>query len=63
METLEAFWISNAAVGGELVNVAVQDLAALIVRMPSEQSASPVQLVKVDPAEGAAVNVTDVPEL
>ena len=46
--------------GGISVNVAVQFLAALIVTTPSEQSASPLQPAKVEPASGVAVRVTTV---
>jgi hypothetical protein len=40
--------------------VAVQALAASMVTAPSEQSASPVHPVKVEPAVGVAVRVTVV---
>ena len=42
------------------VNVAVQLLAPVIVTCPSEQSLSPDQPEKVEPADGLADRVTDV---
>ena len=44
-----------------MVKLAVQFRAALIVTLPSLQSASPVQPVNVEPAAGVAVSVTAVP--
>ncbi len=43
-----------------MLKTAVQARAALRVTVPSLQSASPLQLVKVEPVAGAAVRVTDV---
>ena len=47
----------------ERLNVAVHDLAADIVTLPSLQSASPDQPVNVEPADGEAERVTKVPEV
>src|SRR3989344_8252558 len=44
-------------------NMAVHVLSASIVTTPSEQSASPPQPANVEFASGAAISVTDVPEL
>jgi hypothetical protein len=44
------------------LNVAVQDLFAVIVTTPSTQSASPLQLANVEPEAGIAVRYTKVPE-
>jgi len=44
------------------LNVAVQDLFAVIVTTPSKQSASPLQPANVDPEAGIAVRDTKVPE-
>jgi len=43
------------------VKLAVQFRAALIVTLPSPQSASPDQPEKVEPLAGVAVSVTTVP--
>ena len=43
------------------LNTAVQLMLPFIVTLPSLQSASPDQLVKVDPVFGGAVNFTTVP--
>jgi hypothetical protein len=45
----------------EPTNVAVQDLAAVIVTTPSAQSASPDHPVNVEPPAADAVSVTTVP--
>src|SRR3989344_4242534 len=44
-------------------NMAVHVLSASIVTTPSEQSASPPQPANVEFTSGAAISVTDVPEL
>jgi len=44
------------------LNVAVQDLFAVIVTTPSKQSASPLQPANVEPDAGIAVRDTKVPE-
>ena len=43
------------------VNVAVHALAAFMVTEPSEQSASPLQPVNVEPTLGELVSVTTCP--
>jgi len=47
----------------EAVKMAVQFLTPVMVTDPSLQSASPLQLEKVDPPAGVGVSVTLVPEL
>jgi hypothetical protein len=47
--------------GAAVLNVAVQLRAADIVRLPSLQSASPVQPENAEPAEGVAVSATVSP--
>jgi hypothetical protein len=47
--------------GPARLNVAVQLRAAVMVTLPSVQSASPVQPPKVEPLAGVAVKVTTVP--
>ena len=44
--------------GGIELNVAMQLRSAVIVTLPSEQSASPVQPLKREPVAGVAVSVT-----
>jgi hypothetical protein len=51
-------FVTERVLGGESVNVAVQLSAAVIVTLPSAQSASPVQPANADPATGAAVRAT-----
>src|SRR3990170_639412 len=46
-----------------VVNVAVQVLSPSIVTCPSEQSASPLQIVKVEPVNAKAVRFTVSPKL
>ena len=58
MVQLEAVRVPDMA-----VKVAVQVLLAFTVTEPSVQSASPLQLEKVEPALGEAVRVTGVPSL
>ena len=45
------------------LNVAVQLLSAVMVTTPSEQSASPLQPVKVEPVSAVAVRVITVPDV
>src|SRR6185295_14463479 len=47
--------------GGSRLNVATQLRFDDIVTLPSAQSASPVQLARVEPEVGVAVNVTAAP--
>jgi hypothetical protein len=63
-EPLPVPLVATVSVRDRSVKTAVQDLAASIVTEPSLQSASPVQLVKLELAESAvAVSVTTVPWL
>ena len=45
------------------MKVAVQVVLAFMVTTPSEQSASPLQPEKVEPAAGVDVKVTKVPDV
>jgi hypothetical protein len=56
--TLERTWSVASPVA---VNVAVQFLGPFIVTAPSEQSESPDQPAKVEPAAGVWFKITGVP--
>ena len=53
--------VTASVFGGMRSNVAVQLRAALIVTLPSVQSASPLHPAKVEPDAGAGISVTVVP--